>query len=156
MPFFQSHLSRLESSLNTSDIFYRRMTLCNSLAGNPCDVITITAQPRHSDPKSIELLSKWLANQFKVIFVVDFSLQYMTAVYVIHFRKPTVYISHQSRSSWWKQLKLGDERYLTLSLFALLVKFLTCVLVTLIADVRDRSTFEGRFGIGPFLNNFMH
>lgn len=52
----QSHLSRLESSLNTSDIFYRRMTLCNSLAGNPCDVITITAQPRRRDPKSIELL----------------------------------------------------------------------------------------------------
>lgn len=56
--FFQSHLVRLESSLNTSDIFYRRMTLCNSLAGNPCDVITITAQPRRRDAKSMELLSK--------------------------------------------------------------------------------------------------
>lgn len=52
----QSHLLRLESSLNTSDIFYRRMTLCNSLAGNPCDVITVTAQPRRRDAKSIESL----------------------------------------------------------------------------------------------------
>lgn len=52
----QGHLSRLESSLNSSDIYYRRMTLCNSLAGNPCDVITITAQPRRRDAKSLEIL----------------------------------------------------------------------------------------------------
>ena len=54
----QGHLSRLESSLNTNDIYYRRMTLCSSLRGNPCDVITITAQPRKRDTKSIEILSK--------------------------------------------------------------------------------------------------
>ena len=54
----QGHLSRLESSLNTNDIYYRRMTLCNSLGGNTCDVITITAQPRGGDAKSIEILSK--------------------------------------------------------------------------------------------------
>lgn len=52
----QGHLSRLESSLNTKDIYYRRMTLCSSLGGNPCDVITITAQPREGDAKSIEIL----------------------------------------------------------------------------------------------------
>ncbi|XP_068741274.1 cytosolic carboxypeptidase 1-like [Montipora capricornis] len=52
----QSHLSRLESSLNTSDIYYRRMTLCDSLAGNPCDVITITAQPRQRDANTLEML----------------------------------------------------------------------------------------------------
>lgn len=52
----QSHLLRLESSLNTTDIYYRRMTLCSSLAGNPCDVLTITAQPRRRDAKSIEML----------------------------------------------------------------------------------------------------
>ena len=56
--FSQSHLSRLESSLNTSDIYYRRMTLCDSLAGNPCDVITITAQPRRRDANTLEMLSK--------------------------------------------------------------------------------------------------
>ena len=54
----QGHLSRLESSLNTKDIYYRRMTLCSSLGGNPCDVITITAQPREGDGKSTEILSK--------------------------------------------------------------------------------------------------
>lgn len=37
---------------------------------------------------------------FMVIFVVDFSLQCMTAVYVIRFRKPTIYIFDQSCSSW--------------------------------------------------------
>lgn len=52
----QSHLSRMESSLNTSDIYYRRMTLCDSLAGNPCDVITITAQPRRKDAETLEML----------------------------------------------------------------------------------------------------
>lgn len=48
----------MESSLNTGDIYYRRMTLCNSLAGNPCDVITITAQPRRKDAETLEMLSK--------------------------------------------------------------------------------------------------
>ena len=51
-------MSRLESSLNTCDIYYRRMTLCDSLAGNPCDVITITAQPRRKDAETLEMLSK--------------------------------------------------------------------------------------------------
>lgn len=48
----------MESSLNTGDIYYRRMTLCDSLAGNPCDVITITAQPRRKDAETLEMLSK--------------------------------------------------------------------------------------------------
>lgn len=52
----QSHLSRLESGFSTNDIFYRRLTLCSTLAGNPCDVITITAQPQGRDANSIELL----------------------------------------------------------------------------------------------------
>ncbi|KXJ16139.1 cytosolic carboxypeptidase 1 [Exaiptasia diaphana] len=49
----QDHLSRLEASVS-NDIFYRRLTLCHTLSGNPCDVITITAAPRRKDSFSLE------------------------------------------------------------------------------------------------------
>ncbi|XP_031558115.1 cytosolic carboxypeptidase 1-like [Actinia tenebrosa] len=49
----QEHLSHLEASVDR-DIFFHRATLCHTLAGNPCNVITITAAPRSRDDLSLK------------------------------------------------------------------------------------------------------
>ncbi|EDO34305.1 predicted protein [Nematostella vectensis] len=49
----QEHLANIESSID-SDVYYRRSTLCHSLAGNACDVITITSNPRHRDAYTLD------------------------------------------------------------------------------------------------------
>ncbi|KAM4619140.1 cytosolic carboxypeptidase 4 [Polymixia lowei] len=41
----QSHLQALEQSVDCTKVFFRRQTLCDSLAGNPCPLLTITACP---------------------------------------------------------------------------------------------------------------
>nr|XP_056722075.1 cytosolic carboxypeptidase 4 [Euleptes europaea] len=40
-----SHLDILEQNRNPKKIFFRKQTLCHSLGGNPCPLLTITAMP---------------------------------------------------------------------------------------------------------------
>lgn len=50
----QVHLSKLEASLGEfSQIYYRRETLCETLAGNPCQLLTITSNPLSYDSEGI-------------------------------------------------------------------------------------------------------
>ena len=105
MVLSQSHLSRLESSLNTSDIYYRRMALCNSLAGNPCDVITITAQPRRRDAKSVEILSKATIEIFAVSLFESSACALFTRVLFFVGSRPYIFLTSrvhpgESNSSW--------------------------------------------------------
>ncbi|EDO32134.1 predicted protein [Nematostella vectensis] len=57
----QEHLANIESSID-SDVYYRRSTLCHSLAGNACDVITITSNPRHRDAYTLDSFRSGRAN----------------------------------------------------------------------------------------------
>ncbi|CAL8293312.1 unnamed protein product, partial [Boreogadus saida] len=41
----QSHLQVLGRSVDPAKVFFRQQTLCSSLAGNPCPLVTITACP---------------------------------------------------------------------------------------------------------------
>ncbi|KAG7273212.1 hypothetical protein CRUP_018016, partial [Coryphaenoides rupestris] len=41
----QAHLQVLERSLDPAKVFFRQQPLCDSLAGNPCPLVTITACP---------------------------------------------------------------------------------------------------------------
>lgn len=105
MVLSQSHLSRLESSLNTSDIYYRRMALCNSLAGNPCDVITITAQPRRRDAKSVEILSKATIEICAVSLFESNACALFTRVLFVVGSRPYIFLTSrvhpgESNASW--------------------------------------------------------
>ncbi|XP_044278531.1 cytosolic carboxypeptidase 4-like isoform X3 [Varanus komodoensis] len=40
-----SHLDILEQSRNPEKVFFRKQTLCHTLGGNPCPLVTITAMP---------------------------------------------------------------------------------------------------------------
>ncbi|XP_078593876.1 cytosolic carboxypeptidase 1-like isoform X1 [Branchiostoma floridae x Branchiostoma japonicum] len=48
-----TNLQRLESSVDYSSIYYRQQTLCDSLGGNPCPVLTITARPDIGNKESL-------------------------------------------------------------------------------------------------------
>ncbi|KAK0142579.1 Cytosolic carboxypeptidase 4 [Merluccius polli] len=41
----QSHLQVLQRSVDPAKVFFRQQSLCDSLAGNPCPLVTITACP---------------------------------------------------------------------------------------------------------------
>ena len=56
--FLQTHLRQTELSLDNSDIYYRRLTLCHTLSGVPCQVLTITACPRAKDQHALNAFSK--------------------------------------------------------------------------------------------------
>eukprot|EP00057_Strongylocentrotus_purpuratus_P005530 XP_003731176.1 PREDICTED: cytosolic carboxypeptidase 1 [Strongylocentrotus purpuratus] len=50
----QVHLSKLQASLGEfSDIYYRKQSLCLSLGGNECPVLTITANPTTLDKEGV-------------------------------------------------------------------------------------------------------
>uniref|UniRef100_A0A3B3SWN3 AGBL carboxypeptidase 1 n=1 Tax=Paramormyrops kingsleyae TaxID=1676925 RepID=A0A3B3SWN3_9TELE len=42
---FQTHLQMLQRSLDPRKVFFQQQNLCNTLAGNPCPLVTITACP---------------------------------------------------------------------------------------------------------------
>ncbi|XP_063781825.1 cytosolic carboxypeptidase 4 isoform X2 [Pseudophryne corroboree] len=41
-----SHLQHLEQRHNPQKVYYKQQTLCNTLGGNPCPIVTITGMPR--------------------------------------------------------------------------------------------------------------
>ncbi|RXM32341.1 Cytosolic carboxypeptidase 1 [Acipenser ruthenus] len=45
LPLFQMQLQCLQRTLDPLKVFFQQQTLCETLAGNPCPIITITAQP---------------------------------------------------------------------------------------------------------------
>uniref|UniRef100_A0ACB8E5M2 Uncharacterized protein n=1 Tax=Sphaerodactylus townsendi TaxID=933632 RepID=A0ACB8E5M2_9SAUR len=67
--FLESHLDILEQTQNPKKIFFRKQTLCHTLGGNPCPLLTITAMPasessddwekfRPGDPSGLNALQK--------------------------------------------------------------------------------------------------
>ncbi|XP_053573620.1 cytosolic carboxypeptidase 4 [Bombina bombina] len=49
-----SHLQLLEEKHNSKKIYYKQQTLCQTLGGNPCPVITITAMPQSKNKNHID------------------------------------------------------------------------------------------------------
>ncbi|KAL2093489.1 hypothetical protein ACEWY4_010801 [Coilia grayii] len=49
----QAHLQMLQRSVDPRKVFFRQQNLCNTLAGNPCPLITITACPTSRSWKSL-------------------------------------------------------------------------------------------------------
>ncbi|XP_076877159.1 LOW QUALITY PROTEIN: cytosolic carboxypeptidase 4-like [Brachyhypopomus gauderio] len=56
----QSHLQILERSVDRRKVFFRHQTLCQTLAGNPCPVVTITACPASRDWRHLHQLRSFL------------------------------------------------------------------------------------------------
>ncbi|XP_052795258.1 cytosolic carboxypeptidase 1-like [Mya arenaria] len=50
----QTHLTLWDQTVDRDAVFFRRQTLCETLAGNPVPVVTITAQPRTDSREDIE------------------------------------------------------------------------------------------------------
>ncbi|CAI5792737.1 cytosolic carboxypeptidase 4 [Podarcis lilfordi] len=49
-----SHLDILEQARNAKKVFFRRQTLCHTLGGNPCPLLTITAMPESESSDDLE------------------------------------------------------------------------------------------------------
>nr|XP_060611864.1 cytosolic carboxypeptidase 4 [Anolis sagrei ordinatus] len=49
-----SHLDLLEQTTNHKKIFFRKQTLCHTLGGNPCPLLTITAMPESERSHDME------------------------------------------------------------------------------------------------------
>uniref|UniRef100_A0A673YJ21 tubulin-glutamate carboxypeptidase n=1 Tax=Salmo trutta TaxID=8032 RepID=A0A673YJ21_SALTR len=52
----QSHLQVLQRSVDPRKLFFRQQSLCNTLAGNPCPLVTITACPSSKSWKDLHQL----------------------------------------------------------------------------------------------------
>ncbi|KAM4039762.1 cytosolic carboxypeptidase 4 [Anomaloglossus baeobatrachus] len=51
-----SHLQILEKSCNPQKVYFKHQTLCHTLGGNPCPLVTITAMPKSSSQRHREEL----------------------------------------------------------------------------------------------------
>uniref|UniRef100_H0UWK9 tubulin-glutamate carboxypeptidase n=1 Tax=Cavia porcellus TaxID=10141 RepID=H0UWK9_CAVPO len=49
-----THLEILEKSINPKKIYFRQETLCQTLGGNPCPLVTITAMPESNSTDDLE------------------------------------------------------------------------------------------------------
>ncbi|XP_030434866.1 cytosolic carboxypeptidase 4 [Gopherus evgoodei] len=49
-----SHLDILEETRNPKKVYYRQQTLCQTLGGNPCPLLTITAMPESKNSDDLE------------------------------------------------------------------------------------------------------
>ncbi|XP_058012531.1 cytosolic carboxypeptidase 4 [Ahaetulla prasina] len=49
-----SHLDILEQTRNPKKVFFKRQTLCHTLAGNACPLLTVTAMPESESRKDLE------------------------------------------------------------------------------------------------------
>ncbi|KAI1904526.1 hypothetical protein AGOR_G00006550 [Albula goreensis] len=54
----QTHLQMLEQTVDPRKVFFRKQTLCHTLAGNPCPLVTITACPQSRSWKHLHELRK--------------------------------------------------------------------------------------------------
>ncbi|PIK61388.1 putative cytosolic carboxypeptidase 1 [Apostichopus japonicus] len=61
----QVHISRLESSLSEfSQIYYRHDEFCETLSGNPCPLLTVTARPLSYDSEGVTQFTQHLREVF--------------------------------------------------------------------------------------------
>uniref|UniRef100_A0A8C4Q5P4 Peptidase M14 domain-containing protein n=1 Tax=Eptatretus burgeri TaxID=7764 RepID=A0A8C4Q5P4_EPTBU len=51
----QSHVQELASRIDPKKVYFRQETLCTSLGGNRCPVLTITAMPRSANHSDVQL-----------------------------------------------------------------------------------------------------
>ncbi|XP_038603282.1 cytosolic carboxypeptidase 4 [Tachyglossus aculeatus] len=49
-----AHLDLLQRSLNPKKVYFRHEALCQSLGGNPCPLVTVTATPKSSSSEDVE------------------------------------------------------------------------------------------------------
>uniref|UniRef100_A0A2K5DX33 Cytosolic carboxypeptidase 4 n=1 Tax=Aotus nancymaae TaxID=37293 RepID=A0A2K5DX33_AOTNA len=49
-----THLDILEKSVNLKEVYFRQDVLCQTLGGNPCPLVTITAMPESSSSEHLE------------------------------------------------------------------------------------------------------
>lgn len=51
---FQTHLDILEKSINPKKVYFRQEALCQTLGGNSCPLVTITAMPESDSAHHLE------------------------------------------------------------------------------------------------------
>lgn len=75
----QAHLNVLQKSVNPAEVFFRQQKLCDTLAGNSCPIVTVTASPVSTTWKDM--------NQFRefshLCAIVFFSLVQFFVYYFI-------------------------------------------------------------------------
>lgn len=59
----QTHLKMLENSVDPRKVFFRRQNLCDTLAGNSCSLVTITACPASKAWKDLHQLRESETNE---------------------------------------------------------------------------------------------
>lgn len=52
----QTHLDVLEKSVNPKQVYFRQEVLCQTLGGNSCPLVTITAMPESNSAGHLEQL----------------------------------------------------------------------------------------------------
>ena len=50
----QTHLDILEKSVNRKQVYFRQEVLCQTLGGNSCPLVTITAMPESDSADHLE------------------------------------------------------------------------------------------------------
>ncbi|XP_008572031.1 PREDICTED: cytosolic carboxypeptidase 1 [Galeopterus variegatus] len=94
----QMHLQKLESTHNPQQIYFRKDVLCETLSGNSCPLVTITAMPDHRCSLSGEDLNRqWQSpnpDLHPTIYHAKGLLQYLAAVK----RLPLVYCDYHGHS----------------------------------------------------------
>lgn len=50
----QTHLDILEKSVNPREVYFRQEALCQTLGGNSCPLVTITAMPESASADHLE------------------------------------------------------------------------------------------------------
>lgn len=71
---FQSHLEILEETRSPEKVYYRQQTLCQTLGGNPCPLLTVTAMPESKSRDDLEQFCKYLHKIFKVRYKKELAI----------------------------------------------------------------------------------
>ena len=58
---FQANISKFEEQIDRDSIYFRNQSLCETIAGNPVPVLTITSYPHSYDREGLEQFSKYCA-----------------------------------------------------------------------------------------------
>ena len=56
---FQANISKFEEQIDRDSIYFRNQSLCETIAGNPVPVLTITSYPHSYDREGLEQFSKY-------------------------------------------------------------------------------------------------
>lgn len=72
------HLQKLESAHNPQQIYFRKDVLCETLSGNTCPLVTITAMPESNYYEHICQFSK------SVFFTQNTNYSYLLLLFLLH------------------------------------------------------------------------